>query len=422
MTQPARNLMKRLIACAFATLPLLAGAAAGEFTFVTGDVTLQKGGGQKSTPTRGTAVDAGDRIITGASGMAQLTMVDQARLSLRPSTTFQIEAYPEKADSGGGAVLNLLRGTLRTFTGLLASTNREKFVMKTRVATVGIRGSGNILYACDPGECDDSVTNGKPNTEPVTVNHTIEGSHSVTNNTDAAHTDVVTLVTGPGQTVLVQGFTAPRYIPTPKFITNVAVTMTNKPAEPATTQANADTRNYSPSDSPALPPSQQTGTQVVTGNPVGFVSPVDATRNLLTDPINLQDVIIVAGSPFFGQATQTDLQLSGNNLTGYTSYPGSQSGVNPAIIGGTITDTHQVVGDGVSIYMGRNVNASLGFDGPRGRRLRSREARTGSTRARAIRPICRTCSPAPRPIRWPRRQRPRTRTIPRARSTPRRST
>src|SRR5579862_365846 len=360
-------MMKRLIACAFAALPMLVSAAAGEFTFVTGDVTLQKAGGQKSTPAKGTALDAGDRIVTGASGMAQLTMVDQARLSLRPSTTFQIEAYPEKADSAGGAVLNLLRGTLRTFTGLLASTNREKFVMKTRVATVGIRGSGNILYACDPGECDESVTNGKPNTEPVTVNHTIEGSHSVTNNPDPGHPgNVDTLVTGPGQTVLVAGFTAPRYIPTPKFIANVAVTMTNKAVEASGATAAAETRNYSPSDAPALPPSQQPSTQVVTGNPVGFVSTVDATRNLLSDPINLQDVIIVAGSPFLGQATPDGLQLSGSNLTGYTSYPGSQSGVNPAIIGGTLTDTHQVNADGVNIIMGRYANASLGFDGTQG--------------------------------------------------------
>jgi len=48
--------------------------------------------------------------------------------------------------------------------------------MKTRVATVGIRGSGNILYACDPGECDESVSGGARNTDPITVNHTIEGS------------------------------------------------------------------------------------------------------------------------------------------------------------------------------------------------------------------------------------------------------
>ena len=366
MRQPVRILLVRLFACLAAAVPLLAGAAAGEFTFVTGDVSLQKANGQKSMPARGTAVDAGDRIVTGASGMAQLTMVDQARLSLRPSSTFQIESYADKAGSNEGAVLSLLRGTLRTFTGLLASANRDKFVMKTRVATVGIRGSGNILYACDPGECDESVTNGKPNADSITVNYTIEGSHAVSNIGDASHPGG-TLITGPGQTVLVSGANAPRYIPTPKFISNVAVTMSNAKAEAAPASPGTETaRNYSPSDTPALPPAQQSTTQVVIGNPTGFVSPIDATRNLLSDPINLQDVIIVAGSPFTGQAVPAGLQLNGNDLAGYSSYAGSQSGVNPAIIGGNPTDEHIISGDGLEIFMGRYVNAALGFDGPQG--------------------------------------------------------
>src|SRR3982750_1451789 len=117
----------RILAAALAATPLLAGAASGEFAFVTGEVTLTKANGQRSTPVRGTPVDPGDRIATGANGMAQLTMVDNARLSLRPQTQFQIEAYPKDAQSTDGAVLSLLKGTLRTFTGLLASTNRDKF-------------------------------------------------------------------------------------------------------------------------------------------------------------------------------------------------------------------------------------------------------------------------------------------------------
>ena len=60
--------------------------------------------------------------------MAQLTMVDQARLSLRPRTQFVIENYADRRDSTQGGVLSLLRGTLRTFTGLIASANRDKFV------------------------------------------------------------------------------------------------------------------------------------------------------------------------------------------------------------------------------------------------------------------------------------------------------
>src|SRR5688572_18817942 len=86
---------------AAAALSLAGGAAlaaSGEFTFVTGEVTLVKANGQRATPARGMAVDPGDRVTTGVNGMAQLTMVDQARLSLRPNTTFTIESYPQRRE------------------------------------------------------------------------------------------------------------------------------------------------------------------------------------------------------------------------------------------------------------------------------------------------------------------------------------
>jgi FecR protein len=373
MTRPARHKVNRLLLAALAATPLMAAAASGEFTFVTGDVSVVKAGGQRAVPARGTPVDAGDRITTGANGMAQLTMVDQARLSLRPSTQFVIEAYPERGDGGESAVLSLLKGTLRTFTGLLASTNRDKFVMKTRVATVGIRGSGNILYACDPGECDESVTGGTKAEDSITVNHTIEGSHSVTNSINdrpgmpAQQGGAGTLITGPGQTVLVAGNQPPRYIPTPSFIANVATNMAGAKPSDSTATAGASaagTRNFSPGDVPALPASQQIVTPVLATNGVGFVNPVDATVNLAADPIALRDIIITAGSPFSGQARAPDVQADGNNLRGYTSYAGTQSGVNPAIIGGQLTESSQVFVDGAAIFLGRYDNASLGLFGP----------------------------------------------------------
>ncbi|MBK7661012.1 MAG: FecR domain-containing protein [Betaproteobacteria bacterium] len=154
-------------------------AASGTFTFVTGEVNVQRADGQRVPVTRGTAVNAGDAIVTGRQGMAQLTMVDQAKISLRPNTQFQIERYAETADSAAGAVLNLVRGTLRTFTGLLSSNARGRFVMKTKVATVGIRGSGNVLFAGEAADCDPEKVGQAGGTCDITVNHTIEGSHAV---------------------------------------------------------------------------------------------------------------------------------------------------------------------------------------------------------------------------------------------------
>jgi hypothetical protein len=365
----------RILAAALAATPLLAGAAAGEFSFVTGEVTLIKTNGQRSTPQRGTPVDPGDRINIGANGMAQLTMVDNARLSLRPSTQFQIESYPQNANSTDGAVLSLIKGTLRTFTGLLAATNRDKFVMKTRVATVGIRGSGNILHACEGEECDESIDKAAAQSPGgATVNHTIEGSHSVTNivldrsGLPAQQGGATTLITGPGQTVLVAGNQPPKYIPTPRFIGETATNPTQAKqgaAEGTASTAAVGDRNFSPSDTPAVPTNVTSAQAVVGNNGLGFASDVDAVFNAGHDPLNLQDIVIAAGAPFSGQAVAADVQREASNgaLRGYVAYAGSQSGIAPVISGGTAADVRSVSVDGTQVTMGRYENAGLGFFG-----------------------------------------------------------
>jgi hypothetical protein len=361
MNRRLRTELKRLLAATALAAPLLVLAAAGEFTFVTGEVSLLKANGQRVAPAKGLAVDAGDRISTGPNGMAQLTMVDQARLSIRPNTVFAIEQYPDRKDSSDGAILSLLKGTLRTFTGLIATSNRDKFVMKTRVATVGIRGSGNILYACEGQECDASVTGEIKGEGAITVNHTIEGSHSVTNTQGAGQT----LITGPGQTVLVLNNQVPRYIPTPKFIAEVATNMTNaKPGDATGSGTAGTTRAFAPGDVVAVPTSQQNTTPIVGNNGLGFTT-IDASVNLANDPVALRDVIIAAnGSPLAGQAVQDDVTLSGNELRGYRSYAASGSGLEPAIVGGTPRDFNAIVLSNGTIVMGRYENADLGYFGP----------------------------------------------------------
>ena len=352
-----RIALKRLAAATLAALaPLAAWPASGEFTFVVGEVSLTKANGQRSVPTRGTSVDPGDRIVTGANGMAQLTMVDQARLSLRPSTQFVIEAYGDKADSAQGGILNLIKGTLRTFTGLIASTNRDKFVMKTRVATVGIRGSGNILYACEDKECDESVAGPGGAQGALTVNHTIDGSHAVTGIGSSAGP----LITGPGQTVLVGADQVPRYIPTPRFIADVAINMTGAKDSAAPPAAAGETRNFSPSDTPVVPASVQSQQPLVGNNGLGFPT-IDASANAGTDPLLLRDLVYAAGSPLYGQSLPGDVVSDGGGVRAYRAYPGAA--VSPTIVGGTSANTGSVEVNGIVVSWGRWQNAALSFSG-----------------------------------------------------------
>ena len=87
-------------------------AASGQFSYVTGDV-LVESQGRRVQAVRGTEVNPGDLVITGANGMAQLAMIDQAKLSLRVNSQLRIERYQRAAADTDGAILSLLRGTLR---------------------------------------------------------------------------------------------------------------------------------------------------------------------------------------------------------------------------------------------------------------------------------------------------------------------
>ena len=189
----------------FLGVQLLAAAAlaqtVGRIDFASGIVRIERGA-QILAGVRNTELIEGDVIVTGPETQVQVRMTDDAFLALRPNSRLTLDKYrfnrPREED---GVVLSLANGILRAFTGAIAARDRERFVMKTPLATVGIRGSGNILaHLGDEG----------------TVNHTITGAHSVTAPDGLGN--LLTVVTRPGQTVQVRPGQPPRFIPTPSYI------------------------------------------------------------------------------------------------------------------------------------------------------------------------------------------------------------
>ncbi|MDO8292876.1 MAG: FecR domain-containing protein [Gallionella sp.] len=203
------NLLKKLVLCILlAVLPIAESfAAAGKFNFVIGDVRIVGATGERKAE-KGGEIEASETIVSGADGIAQLRMSDGAFIAVRANTELRIDQhqYNGKPDESSSTVLSLVKGTFRAFTGAIASFNKDNFKMKTPGATIGIRGSGNVL-------------NFSPNNN-VTLNHTIEGSHTIT----AVDPSGVmrTLVTMPGQTVQVNPAGVMQFVPTPAFILNAA--------------------------------------------------------------------------------------------------------------------------------------------------------------------------------------------------------
>jgi hypothetical protein len=64
-------------------------------------------------------------------------------MSLQPETAFKIEQFRfvEKGQGGDNIVMHLLKGGMRTITGLIGRANRQNYKFRTEVATIGIRGT-----------------------------------------------------------------------------------------------------------------------------------------------------------------------------------------------------------------------------------------------------------------------------------------
>lgn len=137
-----RKLTPLLVALA-AAYPVL-GHAAGvaRMDFVAGNVVALGSGGVSRPLGKGDEVAAGETIST-RDGRAQVRFSDGAMVSLQPQTDFRVDAYhyAGKADGSEQGFFSLLKGGMRTITGLIGRTNQDNYRVTTQAATIGIRGT-----------------------------------------------------------------------------------------------------------------------------------------------------------------------------------------------------------------------------------------------------------------------------------------
>src|SRR5882672_9860199 len=132
-----------LMASIAAAFPVVAqGAPAARVDFAIGDVAAVNKAGQSRTVAKGTVIEEGETINTN-NGRTQLRFTDGAYVSLQPQSEFRIDQYryEGKQDGSERTYISLLKGGLRTITGLVGRTNKKNYQVTTTVATIGIRGT-----------------------------------------------------------------------------------------------------------------------------------------------------------------------------------------------------------------------------------------------------------------------------------------
>lgn len=144
------NSSRRLIAIKALAALALAGICslgyaqvAGTVVNLSGPLMAQKANGQVKVLAVRSEVEQGDTLVSEKNTYAQIRFVDNSEITLKPNTTFTVDAFAYDAGKpdGDSAAFTLVKGSLRSVTGLLGKRNKEKFQLKTPSATIGIRGT-----------------------------------------------------------------------------------------------------------------------------------------------------------------------------------------------------------------------------------------------------------------------------------------
>jgi hypothetical protein len=163
-------LTRRLAASVFAVLALnaavaqasLPGAEVGTVSFVLGKAWITKPGQRRAEIAVGMDVGVYDRIDTESNGHVHVRLIDTALISVRPSSTLEIQRYDyNAADPEASAVkLNLIEGESRAISGEAAKKARQNFRLNTPVAAIGVRGTDFVAIANRSGIDEARVNEG----------------------------------------------------------------------------------------------------------------------------------------------------------------------------------------------------------------------------------------------------------------------
>lgn len=148
----------------FAALLVFGNAAwaaqvAGRVERLSGALLAKKSDGSVKVLGLKSEVESGDTLVSEKNTYAQIRFIDNSEITLRPGTTFRVEnfAFEEGRPDADGASFNLVKGGLRSITGVMGKRNKEKFSLKTPNATIGIRGTTFVATYVPPSDDEASL-------------------------------------------------------------------------------------------------------------------------------------------------------------------------------------------------------------------------------------------------------------------------
>lgn len=127
---------------------LHAAEPAGRVLILQGSAVAVRGT-QEIPLSRGVTVESGDVLKVADGSSLQVRFTDESVVALRANSQYKIDDYKfsEKGDADK-SVFSLLKGGMRTITGLIGKRNPENYQMRSTTATIGIRGTHFTAVNC----------------------------------------------------------------------------------------------------------------------------------------------------------------------------------------------------------------------------------------------------------------------------------
>jgi hypothetical protein len=170
-----------------AAMAASAAPVAGVVAQLSGPMTARGADGALRPLALKSEVAGGDTLLTGSGAYALVRFIDNSELTLRPDTSVKIDqfSFQDARPEQDSAAFTLIKGGLRSVTGLLGKRSKEKYAMQTPSATIGIRGTTFFLeYIVAAGEAAAS-----PGLDPGLHVHVSEGGISLVNEVGAFQYD-----------------------------------------------------------------------------------------------------------------------------------------------------------------------------------------------------------------------------------------
>ena len=151
--------------------------AAGKVLIVAGSASVERAG--KQLPLlAGSAVESGDTLSVDDKSTLQVRFTDESVVALRANSQFKIENYKfDKNADTDRSLMGLVKGGMRTITGLIGKANNKNYSVQTATATIGIRGTHFSVVSCNN---DCSRADGAPEANG-TYGSVTDGRISVSN-------------------------------------------------------------------------------------------------------------------------------------------------------------------------------------------------------------------------------------------------